>query len=242
VEMIRNLIFSKVTQGNAHKIKVLANRCASNKVLDIEKLEQEASTVDVIDSEAAAREEELERKRNKSRLYEDHRNFLHGKPPHTESMHPSHDTLKYKRKLYGRYGAVSGVDARLCWPTREELADVIEYERVEYPHTIPEMIEIAKKTRTENQAKILKREEEISNKMLKLDIWIKELNSRIAKKEGEALEAKQRKEKLIEEVRRHFGYTVDPRDDRFKEMLQKKEKEQKKAMKEARKKAKEEQV
>lgn len=49
-----------------------------------------------------------------------------------------------------------------------------------------------------------------------------------------------RKERLIEEVRRHFGYTVDPRDDRFKELLEKKEKEQKKAMKEARKKAREE--
>lgn len=47
---------------------------------------------------------------------------------------------------------------------------------------------------------------------------------------------------MIEEVRRHFGYTVDPRDDKFKEMLEKKEKEQKKAMKEARKKAKEEQL
>jgi hypothetical protein len=39
----------------------------------------------------------------------------------------------------------------------------------------------------------------------------------------------------MEEVRRHFGYTVDPKDERFQEMLAKKEKEQKKAMKEARK-------
>jgi len=44
-----------------------------------------------------------------------------------------------------------------------------------------------------------------------------------------------RKEKLMEEVRRHFGYTVDPKDERFQEMLEKKEKEQRKAMKEARK-------
>lgn len=39
----------------------------------------------------------------------------------------------------------------------------------------------------------------------------------------------------MEEVRRHFGYTVDPKDERFQELLAKKEKEQKKAMKEARK-------
>lgn len=39
----------------------------------------------------------------------------------------------------------------------------------------------------------------------------------------------------MEEVRRHFGYTVDVRDERFQELLQKKEKAQKKAMKEAKK-------
>lgn len=49
----------------------------------------------------------------------------------------------------------------------------------------------------------------------------------------------ERKDKLIEEVRRYFGYTIDSRDERFKEMLEKKEREQKKTMKEARKKAKE---
>ncbi|GJQ88123.1 hypothetical protein Trydic_g13130 [Trypoxylus dichotomus] len=237
------MLYKQVPYGSYGKCEhVLVNRCASTKAFDIEKLEQESSTLDVIDNEAMAREEELQRKRNKSRLYENHRNILHGKPPNTESKHPSHDTIKYKRKMYGRYGAASGIDVRLCWPTKEELADIMEYEKVEYPHTIPEMIDIINKKQAENQAKILKREEEISNKMLKLDTWIKELNIKIAKKEAEAHEAKERKERLIEEVRRHFGYTVDPRDERFKEMLQKKEKEQKKAMKEARKKAKEEQI
>lgn len=45
----------------------------------------------------------------------------------------------------------------------------------------------------------------------------------------------ERKEKMMEEVRRHFGYTMDPRDDRFKELLEKKEKEEKKRSKEAKK-------
>lgn len=37
---------------------------------------------------------------------------------------------------------------------------------------------------------------------------------------------------MIEEVRKHFGYTIDPRDDRFKELLEQKEKAQRKALKE----------
>ncbi|KAI4457953.1 growth arrest and dna damage-inducible protein-interacting protein 1 gadd45gip1 [Holotrichia oblita] len=237
--MLRGTIFLHTTRYNT--CSILINRCGSSKALDIEKLEQETS-LDVIDHDTTAKEEELERKRNKSRLNINHRNILHGKPPYTESKHPFHDTLKYKRKMYGRYGASSGIDVQLCWPTREELADILEYEKVAYPRTILEMINIAKEKRAENQAKILEREEQIAKKILKLDAWIKELNIKTAKKQAEAQEAKERKEKLIEDVRRHFGYTVDPRDDRFKEMLEKKEKEQKKAMKEARKKAKEEQI
>lgn len=37
----------------------------------------------------------------------------------------------------------------------------------------------------------------------------------------------------MEEVRRHFGFTLDPRDERFQEMLVKREKEQKKREKQA---------
>lgn len=49
----------------------------------------------------------------------------------------------------------------------------------------------------------------------------------------------EKKERLVEEVRRHFGFKLDPRDERFQEMLAKREKEQKKLEKQARKDAKE---
>lgn len=42
----------------------------------------------------------------------------------------------------------------------------------------------------------------------------------------------------MEEVRRHFGFTLDPRDERFQEMLAKREKEQKKQEKLAKREAK----
>lgn len=92
--------------------------------------------------------------------------------------------------MYGRYGASSGIDVRLCWPTKEELLDILEYEKVAYPSTISEMISIAKEKRADSQAKILEREEHIAKKMLKLDAWIKELNIKTAKKQAEAQEAK----------------------------------------------------
>ena len=84
--------------------------------------------------------------------------------------------------------------------------------------------------------KIKLREKEIEKKLLKLDQWTKDLESKIAKREAEAQAAKERKERLVEEVRREFGFTLDTRDDRFKELLAQKEKEDKKKQKEAKKK------
>lgn len=68
--------------------------------------------------------------------------------------------------------------------------------------------------------------------------WTAELNAKIMKKEAELEKARLLKERLVEEVRRHFGFKISPHDDRFKEMLAQKEKEEKKKKKEAKKKAK----
>ncbi|XP_076265992.1 growth arrest and DNA damage-inducible proteins-interacting protein CRIF [Rhynchophorus ferrugineus] len=208
---------------------------------NIEKLEA-AQVSEVVEDELLLKEEELERKRNKSRLKDHHRNMLHDNTPIQEAQFWHQGTLKYLRRLYGRYGAASGVDPALCWPVKAELHDAIEYEQIKYPKTVSELIQEAKINRQENNQRIMERQNDIVKKMEKLEQWKKDLYAKIEKNESEAMAAKERRERLIEEVRRHFGYTVDPRDDRFKELLEKKEKEQKKAMKEARKKAREERM
>lgn len=68
--------------------------------------------------------------------------------------------------------------------------------------------------------------------------WTADLNARIAKKEAVLLAAKERKERLVEEIRQHFGFKISPHDERFKTMLEQKEKEEKKKKKEAKKKMK----
>lgn len=59
----------------------------------------------------------------------------------------------------------------------------------------------------------------------------------LPKKLAEVEAAKAKKARLVEEVRRHFGFKIDPRDDRFKELLEEKEKEERKKAKDAKKKA-----
>ncbi|KAF2901031.1 hypothetical protein ILUMI_05171 [Ignelater luminosus] len=217
-------------------------RRKSDAAINIEKLEQENALANVIDEELINKEAEIEHKRNKSRLRDHDRNFLFERMPYKEPQLWTHGTLKYTRKMYGRYGEASGVNQSLCWPTKQELADKIEYEHVAYPQSILKMVEEAKIKRAEKEKRIQTRQQDIIKKMEKLEQWKKDLKNKIQKKESEALAAKESKERLVEEVRRHFGYRVDPRDDKFKEMLEKKEKEQKKAMKEAKKKAKEERM
>lgn len=107
------------------------------------------------------------------------------------------------------------------------------------PRTIQEMLETVQNEKQVAHEKVMKREQEIAKNLAKLDQWMKDIDIRKAKKEEEARVHKERKDRLIEEVRRHFGFALDPRDERFKEMLAAKEKEQKKAMKEMKRKEKE---
>ncbi|CAH0721421.1 unnamed protein product, partial [Brenthis ino] len=186
-----------------------------------------------------AREAEIEKKRNKSRLSENHYNVIHDKRPYVEPKCLVHLTVKYNRKMYGKYGIASGVNPSICWPTKQEIEERKEYEAIAFPYTIPEVMASVAQTRKEEKIKIQQRDAEIAAKFAKFEQWKKELNDKIAKKAAEAEAAKLKKERLVEEVRRHFGFTLDPRDERFKEALAKREKEQRKLEKQAKMEAKE---
>lgn len=179
---------------------------------------------------------------NKSRLLPQHRRMLSKESPYDEPQSWIHLTEKYQRKMYGKYGSKSYVDPKICFPTSQDLADRCEYERVAFPFTLQEMMQKVKLDQQAKKERIMKREEEIDAKLDKLEQWKTDLRNKIAKKESEALAAKQRKDRIIEEVRRHFGFNVDPKDERFKELLEQKEKEDKKKQKEVKKKQKEEKM
>lgn len=90
--------------------------CASSgRLLGIfnDKTKVEEQTFDVNDFEEddpVEREQRIEMIRNKSGLLPQHRNMLHGVPPYEESQSWVHETLKYKRKIYARYGSESKID------------------------------------------------------------------------------------------------------------------------------------
>lgn len=97
---------------------------------------------------------DLEKKRNKSRLTKAHRNILLGQKPYAESQDWYHDTVKYKRRILGRYGMEAlGVPAGLAWPTSKEVEDMKEYESLAHPLNIQERLrEIKEKKKIEEEA------------------------------------------------------------------------------------------
>lgn len=184
------------------------------------------------DAERVARIEKL---RNKSRLLSQHRNRVLDKQPYEEPQSWVHLTLSYKRKMYGRFGEASGIDPRLLFETPDEKLDREEYERVAHPYTLPEMIAIHKQQVNDKETKIRAREEQIAKNLSKLDKWKVDLENRLAKKEADARAAKDRRERMIEDIRRQFGIRLDPRGEKFKALIEQKELEAAKARKKMKK-------
>lgn len=186
--------------------------------------------------ETPEEEDLIEQKRNKSRLRAHHYNSIHHQLPENLSEDEEFAmSLRAQRKRYGEFGAASGINLAKLWPSKEELELEKEWEKVARPHSVQEMISIAKKAKEDEERAIQKRQEELMQKVAKLEGWKKEVRDRIMKQELEAQIAKEKKEKLIEEVRQILGFQIDPKDERFKEALLQKEKEEKKAKKEAKK-------
>ena len=102
---------------------------------------------------------DFEAKRNKSRLRKHHYKMLHGQM-HVDlenPFFPYEKTVIFRRKLIAKHGLETGINLGMAWPTREELSDHIEYEKVAHPFTIQEMMEKKRKLREEERNRIMER-------------------------------------------------------------------------------------
>lgn len=185
--------------------------------------------------ETPVEEDLIEQKRNKSRLREHHYKKHHRQVTRLSEDEEIVVSLREQRRLYGLYGASSGINVAKLWPSKEELELEKEWEKVARPHSVLEMINMAKKAKEEEERAIQQRQEELKRNVAKLEGWKREVRERVLRQEREAQIAKEKKDKLIEEVRQILGFQIDPKDERFKEALLQKEREDKKAKKAAKK-------
>lgn len=178
----------------------------------------------------------IEAKRDKSRLNTSHRNIVNGRKPYDETMAFYHNTVKYKRRILGRYGMEAlGVPAGLAWPTPEEVEDLKEQERVAYPLTIQQTWQKIAAEKKKKEADIMARQEKIAAKMATMDKLMTSVKERIARKQKEAEEARLKKQRRVDEIRKQLRATGTVTNEKMNEMLEKYEKEEKKKKKEAKK-------
>ncbi|XP_076683723.1 growth arrest and DNA damage-inducible proteins-interacting protein CRIF [Andrena cerasifolii] len=211
--------------------QTVIGRCfASKPTLEIVETAQEEPVFVEEDSE------EMELKRNKSRLTAGHRNILHGRRPYDKPTDWFHHTVKYKRRTLGKYGIEAlGVPAGLAWPTPDEVEDMKEYERVAFPLTLQERWRKIKEKHIEEEKALIARQNEVAAKMDKMEDLIASVEAKVAKKAAEAEEARQKKERRLLEIRHQLGVAGHVTTDKIKEMMAKLEKEDKKKRKEAKK-------
>ncbi|XP_017841399.1 growth arrest and DNA damage-inducible proteins-interacting protein 1 [Drosophila busckii] len=179
---------------------------------------------------------------DKSGLRPQHKNVLYNRRPYEEPNSWIHMTEKYQRQMYGRYGAEAQVNPRICFGTAADKAKAQKFQTITQHETLLQMMEKAAINKAAQLQAVKEREDSIQKKLEKLEQWKADLNAKVQKRKADAAAAIERKERLIEEVRRHFGFKVDTRDERFKELLEQKEKEDKRKQKEAKRKVKEEKM
>lgn len=176
--------------------------------------------------------------RNVSGLRPWHYRRYHGQPPVVDEETRHLTGLRFQRRIWAQYGAKSGINPAIAWPVKEEWEDKMEYEALAYPDSLQEMVRKSKEEEAAKEKVIQERMNDIEAKMANLEKWKKDIIDKKRKKEQELKAAKQKHDQMIEEVKEYLGYRVDPKDARFKEILEKKELEEKKRAKEAKKKEK----
>lgn len=65
-------------------------------------------------------------------------------------------TAKYDRKLFGRYGAASGIDPASLWPTHEQLDQIVAEEKEWHPPLEAMLENIAAREKELNQKRLAK--------------------------------------------------------------------------------------
>lgn len=161
-------------------------------------------------------EARIQKIRDISGLRPSHRNIAHHIVPMEEKTMPIHYTVRYNKRMFGRYGYASGVSPSLCWPTKQELDDKKEYERVAYPYTILEVAKREKLKKEEKERILFERDAKVAANVESMQKLKEEYLHKKEIKRQEAEAAQAFRTRLIEEVRLHFNYTVNERDEQFK--------------------------
>ncbi|XP_015907816.1 large ribosomal subunit protein mL64 [Parasteatoda tepidariorum] len=196
-----------------------------------EKAPEDIRVLDVLDDlkEPELTEEEILQKRFKSRLPERiHKMFIQKQSLPLENKS---DFQMYRlRSQWAKFGSQTNINPGICWPTRKQIMETIDYDKTFEP-SLQERLRRVNEERMAKEKEKQEYEAEVDQNMANLDKWIAEYHGRIAKQEEKVRQLRDKREKLVEEISEYLGYEIDPKDPRFKEAVEQRDKAKKKEMK-----------
>ncbi|XP_001345133.5 large ribosomal subunit protein mL64 isoform X1 [Danio rerio] len=139
-------------------------------------------------------------------------------------------TEKFERRLFGRYGRASGVNPVKLWPSAARLEELMAEEREWHP-PVEQMLQNIAERQMEKEKRRIEREKTIAESMAKMPKLIADWKKQKREAKQKANEEKQKQVRLLAMARERFGFAVDPRSVKFKEMVAEIEKEEKKQRK-----------
>ncbi|KAJ8040696.1 Growth arrest and DNA damage-inducible proteins-interacting protein 1 [Holothuria leucospilota] len=145
------------------------------------------------------------------------------------------NTRSAKSKQYALKGKASGIDPSIMWPTKRELEVLKEEERY-YCTTLEEMQAELYLEKKRKELEELREQKHIEKCMARLPKLEAEHQKKEEEKRKKEEESKKKKAELLEMAREKLGYAIDPRSQRFKEMVEEMEKEERKKKKALKKK------
>lgn len=180
------------------------------------------------EEEREARAEYIQSRRCKSRLTASHRQVLQGLPPNMGNlyeMNSGHRSKEHKRALMGRYGrAGTGVSPATCWPTGEQVHLAREWEALYQEKPLKAMIEEARREVEERRAAVLAREAEVVEALGKMERQVRQWEEKRGAKARLLDSERERRERVLAELRLEFGYNINPEDNYMKTRIGEREK------------------
>eukprot|EP00088_Acartia_fossae_P006462 TRINITY_DN1296_c0_g1_i3.p1 TRINITY_DN1296_c0_g1~~TRINITY_DN1296_c0_g1_i3.p1 ORF type:complete len:275 (-),score=68.69 TRINITY_DN1296_c0_g1_i3:139-963(-) len=174
------------------------------------------------------RDEYIQSRRNKSRLSASDRQILHGKPPYTGITFQYVDSQrlpKFRRPMFGRYGAKkTGINPGELWPTKRDVELAKEWESLYQPKSLHEMMEDIHREREAKETTKQRREELIDANLEKHENLVAAWQNRIQAKTRLEENAKNRRARVLAELKEEFGYEVNPNDEIMSTKIQEREK------------------
>merc|ERR1719220_1790276 len=187
---------------------------------DADEAEEKEYLRSLEEKEREARAEYIEERRNKSRLSASHLQIVKGEMPYVGSIfhyHAGHVSKEHKRSQMSKYGKKqTGVEPGQCWPTQHEVQLAREWEQLYQEKPLKQMIDEARQSVEDAHQSKLEREKEVLKNLEQMDRQVKQWKDRMGAKTRMLDAEKERREKVLEELRLEFGYVINPEDNYMK--------------------------